>query len=167
MSESVSRTVAAQWFKPALAALLIAASASPLAAQGTAKKAEGKMEGMDHSKMEMMEPATGWKELDAFHTLLAATFHPAQGKNDLAPIKAKAADLSAAAQKWKASTAPKGCDSPKIRDAIVKIAAGSQNVAAMVAKGTDDATLKKSLGDVHEAFEPVEMGCKPVKRVAK
>ncbi|MEP6778538.1 MAG: hypothetical protein ABJC26_01520 [Gemmatimonadaceae bacterium] len=151
----------------AFASLLAVFAAAPLSAQGSAKKAEGKMEGMEHSMMGMQEPATGWKELDAFHTIMAATWHPASGKNDLAPLKAQAADLAAAAQTWKASTAPKGCDSPKIKDAILKVAAGSRNVAEMVTKGTDDAALKKSLGEVHKIFEAVEMGCKPGKGTAK
>ena len=37
----------------------------------------------------------------------------------------------------------------------------------MVTKGTDDAALKKSLGEVHKIFEAVEMGCKPGKGTAK
>ena len=82
----------------AFASLLAVFGAAPLSAQGAAKKTEGKMEGMEHSMMGMQEPATGWKELDAFHTILAATWHPASRKNDLAPLKAQAADLAAAAQ---------------------------------------------------------------------
>ncbi|MEP6765274.1 MAG: hypothetical protein ABJB66_13235, partial [Gemmatimonadaceae bacterium] len=171
VSKTVSRTVSqmgrSHWMKPLIAGLVGVFVAVPLSAQGGAKKADGKMEGMEHSKMGMQEPATGWKELDAFHTILAATWHPVSGKNDFAPIKAKAGDLATAAHKWAASTAPKGCDTPKIKSAMTDVAAGSQRVALLVDKNTDDASIKKELGAVHEKFEVVEMSCKPRKDVAK
>ncbi|MEP6835076.1 MAG: hypothetical protein ABJB74_16940 [Gemmatimonas sp.] len=150
-------------------AVVIAASLAicsvSLAAQ--TNPAPAKPMAMDHGKMEMQEPATGWKELDSFHTLMAASWHPASGKNDLAPAKAKAVDMAKAATVWANSKAPKGCDTPKIKEALAKVNAGAQEFAALVAKGTADAELKTKLGDIHETFEVVEMGCKPEKAPAK
>lgn len=117
--------------------------------------------------MEKQEPATGWKELDAFHEVMAASWHPAGGKNDLAPAKAKAAELAKAAKLWAESTAPKGCDTPKIKEALTKVNTGSQEFAALVAKGTDDAALKTKLSGIHDTFEVVESGCKPETKPAK
>ena len=113
--------------------------------------------------MEMMEPASGWKELDSFHELMAASWHPASGKNDLAPARAKAADMAAAAKKWEDSPAPKGCDGPKINEAVNKVAAGSKHFAELVAQKSSDAVLKENLGALHKTFETVEMGCKAAK----
>jgi hypothetical protein len=62
---------------------------------------------MDHGH-DMKEPATGWKELDAFHELMAASWHPAKGQNDLKPAKAKAADLAKAAKTWSESQGAEG-----------------------------------------------------------
>jgi len=131
------------------------------------KPAPAKPMEMDHGKMEMQEPATGWKELDAFHELMAASWHPASGKNDLAPAKAKAADMAKAAKMWADSKAPKGCDTPKIKEALTKVNGSTQEYAALVAKGSDDATIKSKLGAIHDTFEVVEMGCKPEKTPAK
>ncbi len=136
-----------------------------LAAQ--AKSVPAKPMEMDHGKMDMQEPATGWKELDAFHELMAASWHPASGKNDLAPAKTKAADMAKAARTWADSKAPKGCDTPKLKEALTKVNASTQDYAALVAKGSDDATIKAKLGAIHEAFEVVEMGCKPEKPKGK
>lgn len=147
----------------AAAALAICSSS----AAGQVKAAPAKPMEMDHSKMEMKEPATGWKELDAFHELMAASWHPASGKNDLAPAKAKAADMAKAAMLWADSKAPKGCDTPKIKEALTKVNTSAQDFAALVAKGTNDAALKTNLGGIHESFEVVEMGCKPEKASAK
>jgi hypothetical protein len=133
----------------AISVFAVALSAASLAAQtGTAKPPEK----MDHDKMEMMEPATGWKELDAFHELMAASWHPASGKNDLAPARAK-----------EASGAPKGCDSPKLKEAVTKVAAGSHEFASLVETKAADVELKEKLGTLHKTFETVEMGCKPAK----
>jgi hypothetical protein len=50
----------------------------------------------------MMGP---WKEMNAFHRVLGATWHPAS-KNDLVPLRVRAKELKAAADAWAASKAP-------------------------------------------------------------
>lgn len=143
----------------------LALTSISLAAQ--TKPAPVKPMEMDHGHMDMKEPASGWKELDAFHELMAASWHPASGKNDLAPAKAKAVEMAKAAKVWADSKPPKGCDTPKIMDALTKVNASTQAYAALVTKGSDDATIKTKLGAIHETFEVVEMGCKPEKAPAK
>jgi hypothetical protein len=125
--------------------------AAPAFAQAPAKPAD---------KMSEHHGASGWKQLDAYHELMAATWHPAK-TNDLKPIRAKADSLAAAAKTWAASTAPHGCDSKAIKDAIADVEKGSANVAKLVAANVPDAELRAALHDVHERFEVVEKGCKP------
>ena len=48
-----------------------------------------------------------------------------------------------------------------LQPALTKVNASTQDYAALVAKGSDDATIKSKLGAIHETFEVVEMGCKP------
>ena len=153
--------------RAAIAVASLALCSVTAAAQAKPTTPPAKPMEMDHGHMDMKEPATGWKELDAFHELMAASWHPASGMNDLAPAKAKAADMAKAAKTWAESKAPKGCDTPKIKEALTKVNAGSQDFAALVAKGTDDAALKTKLGGIHETFEVVESGCKPEKSPAK
>jgi hypothetical protein len=129
-----------------LAAMITAA---PLSAQS-----------MDHAKDHHGE--SGWKELDAFHTLMAATWHPAKS-NDLKPIRAKADSLSLAAQVWSKSKVPAACDTEPLKTAIADVVAGSARVEQLVAKSAADADLRAALHDVHERFEVVEKGCKPAK----
>ena len=104
--------------------------------------------------------SSGWKELDAFHTLMAATWHPAKS-GDLAPIRAKADSLSIAAKRWSESPVPKACDTAPVRAAIADVAKGSAGVAALVARKAPDAEIRAALHDVHERFEVVEHGCHP------
>ena len=80
-------------------AFLILITPLSLTAQDSAKpKPEAEKKGMmdDH----MMGP---WKEMNAFHRVMGATWHPASQKGDLAPLKAKAKELLSAADAWAAS----------------------------------------------------------------
>jgi hypothetical protein len=139
--------------------VVVVAAGSTVAAQAVAgAPAQAKtMKSMDDHHA----ASSGWKELDAFHTVMAATWHPASKSNDLKVIREKAPDLSQAAQKWAASKVPAGCDTKPIRDAIAAVVTGSKDVAALVAKQAPDADVKAALRDVHDRFEVVEQGCQP------
>ncbi len=115
---------------------------------------------MDHGKDHHAE--SGWKELDAFHTLMAATWHPAKS-NDLKPIRARADSLSLAAQAWSKAKVPTACDTEPMKAAIADVVTGSAKVEQLAAKNASDADLRSALHDVHERFEVVEKGCKPAK----
>lgn len=144
--------------KPVLAFLFLAAFAATVPAQDTIKtKPEASKANMmdDH----MMGP---WKEMNAFHKVMGATWHPASQKSDLAPLKAHAKDLLAAADTWAASkppAMPASCGSKEVLAAVTKIAAESKGLAAMIDSGADDASLKAALKGVHDTFEVAEKAC--------
>lgn len=143
----------------AAAALVIAASSA--SAQASTPPKSDKKDAMDHSKMEqeMHHAMSPWKELDSYHMLMMATWHPAKDKGDLAPTRAKIGEMVASAKTLAASTAPKGCDAPKVKEAAAALPAATQGVADLVAKKADDATLKAALKGLHDKFEVVESGC--------
>jgi hypothetical protein len=124
---------------------------------------------MDHAAMHGEQPkstkpaenhtASGWAELDAYHGFMMATWHPAKGKNDLAPLRAKATDMAVSAKALAESTPPKGCDTPALRAAAKALAPATTDLAVAVAKGATDAELKTALGSLHERFETLESGC--------
>jgi len=107
----------------------------------------------DHAK-------SGWTELDAYHDVMSAAWHPA--KNDsLGPARSSADALVKAARAWARATAPRGCEAPAVKTAIARLVPESEAVAALVARRADDATLKAALKTVHDTFHVVEDGCKP------
>ena len=113
----------------------------------------------DHRKMSRSHHAgSGWKELDRFHELLAATYHPA-AKDSLQPLRAKAADLASAATAWAASAPPDSCKSDDVRKSVATIATDAQAIAARVKANAPDAELKSSASALHELFETVEQRC--------
>ncbi len=152
-------------FAAAAAALMISAGvavAQQPPAKATAKPAaeQHKMGQMDHAKeQEASHTMSPWKELDAYHMLMMATWHPAKDKSDMAPTRAKIGDMVMSAKTLAASTAPKGCDSPKLKAAATALPIETQGVADLVAKKADDATLKAALKSLHEKFDVLEEGC--------
>ena len=132
--------------------LVTTAAARPLAAQATTTPAP--------KTMEHHAAGSGWKELDAFHEIMAATWHPAKS-GDLKVIRAKADSLTASAKVWAASKVPAACDTKPIRDAIADVVTGSAKVAQLVANNGADADVRTALSDVHDRFEVVEHGCQP------
>ncbi len=118
----------------------------------------------DSAKVTMVAPhaAGGWMEMDAFHNVLAATWHPASKSDDLQPLRARAGALADAARAWAAAAMPKACDTPETRTTIAALATDARALADLAAKpATTDAQLKASLKALHDRFEPVEQGCAP------
>jgi len=118
----------------------------------------------DSAKPAMMEDHMmgPWKEMNAFHHVMGATWHPASQKNDLAPLRAHAKDMVTAADAWAASkppAMPASCGSEDVRSAATKVARESRALAAMLDAGTDDMRLKAALKGVHDAFEVAEKAC--------
>jgi hypothetical protein len=161
-----------RYFAGALVGALLVAA--PLAAQKPAPKdtAKAAMAGMDHSKMAGMDhgamqdkmksgaKAEAWKELDAYHALMMATWHPAKEKNDLAPFRAKAAEMVASAKVVAASKAPASCGSKaEVIAAQKALPAETEKAAKLVSPKTTDADLKAALKTLHDKFDVLEMGC--------
>jgi len=152
----------------ASAALIAAPLAPPLSAQEkppvkppVAEMDHAKMDHskMDHSKMDHgAAKAEGWKELDAYHMLMMATWHPAKDKNDLAPIRAKANEMVASAKLVAASKSPMACQKPELLKAQAGLPVETEKVAAMVAAKAADADLKAGLKGLHDRFDLLE-GC--------
>lgn len=128
---------------------------------GKADAKEHKMDhAMDHDQMAKGGHAmSGWKELDAYHEYMEATWHPAKGKKDLKPLKEKANGMAAAAKLLAGSTPPKECDAPGLRTAASGLSPATSDLAVMVARNASDAELTAALAALHTKFEVLEKGC--------
>lgn len=139
-------------------AILIAVPAV-LRGQDTTKARPDSMKPDMMMDSHMMGP---WKEMNAFHQVMAATWHPASQKSDLAPLKSRAKELATAAETWsksKAPTMPAACGSEAVRTAVGKVVTESKALVALVDSGADDTRLKTALKGVHDSFEVAEKAC--------
>jgi len=103
--------------------------------------------------------SSGWKEMDAFHKLLGAAYHPAEKSSDFKPLRASANDLSAAARAWTGSTPPAACNTEAVKVAVAKISTDALAIANQVLASASDADLKPAIAALHEDFEKVEKSC--------
>ena len=140
-----------------LATFILVAPLSLTAQDPATPKPEAEKKGMmdDH----MMGP---WKEMNAFHRVMGATWHPVSQKGDLAPLKAKAKELLSAADAWAASSPPAmpaSCGDSAVIATTKKVATETKALVGLVESNADDDKLKSALKSVHDTFEVAEKGC--------
>lgn len=100
-----------------------------------------------------------WPEMDAFHSFMASTFHPAEQGN-LQPLRAKADDMLRAAEAWQKSTIPydyKVDETKQNLQILVKLVNG---VADAVHNNADDAKLTALITSAHDAFHQIAEKCR-------
>jgi hypothetical protein len=145
----------------AVALSLAATSAQAQAAQPPAKKDDHAA--MHDAHVKAMQggkaDAAAWKELDAYHMLMMATWHPAKDKNDLSATRAKIGEMVTAAKAVAASKAPVACQKPALAKAQAGLTGETEKVQKLVAAKADDAALKAAMKGLHDAFEVLEEGC--------
>jgi hypothetical protein len=136
-------------------------SAGALQAQTSSSTAEKAKHDQHQAQGEMKGHmmSSGWKEMDAFHKLLGATYHPAEKSGDLKPLRASASDLSAAARAWTGSTPPAACNTEAVKTSVATISTDALAIANQVLANASDADLKTALTALHENFEKVEKAC--------
>jgi hypothetical protein len=110
-------------------------------------------------KHETSMASSGWKELDNFHVLIAATWHPIEKSNDFKPARQKAAELADAAQAWSSSKVPAACNTKQTRDAMAAVALEARILANHVVQKASDDTVRRAMKTIHSRFETAERNC--------
>lgn len=157
---------------PAVGAVALALAAGTLRAQGHAGHHAPAAAGQPADKQEKKGEAHGkhgageghhalpWKALDAYHTVMAASWHPAKDRDDLAPFRAKATELAAAARALTTEPVPAACGGPSKAPQVEALVRASEEAAKLATDRTvADAPLKAALRQAHDRFHAVEEGC--------
>ena len=100
-----------------------------------------------------------WIEMKAFHTLMAATFHPTEDGN-FAPLKEKADSLLTAAKAWQASKIPADYKPTETKETLAKLVSQCTMIRDAVAAKAADVKLKVMIADAHETFHKIVGECK-------
>jgi hypothetical protein len=104
------------------------------------------------------EEMSGWKELDAFHKVLAASWHPAS-TGDTKAARASATQLLDAALAWRKSKGPKDCDNAKTREGLTQMITELRWHTDAVKRESSDDAVKVTLKTVHSTFESFAEAC--------
>ena len=100
-----------------------------------------------------------WKEMQNFHSLISATFHPSEEGN-LKPLKAKSDSLLSAAKIWKAAKVPSGFKPAETAETLTKLVKQCELVSISVKAKKDDVTLKAKIKEAHDIFHSVAEKCR-------
>lgn len=104
--------------------------------------------------------AKDWKELKAFHSVMAATFHPSEEGN-LQPIKERSGEMVEKAKLLATSKVPDEFNKPEMLAAIKELVAGSEKLDAMIKAKATDEEITKFLSGLHDTFHKIVGLCQP------
>ena len=101
-----------------------------------------------------------WEELNAYHHVMSQTFHPAE-KDNLEPLKAKAKDLTAQADKLAEAKIPMEFNTAEIQKAVAQLKVDSKALYKKVESGeASDKELKDSIFALHDVFHKIVGLCR-------
>ena len=106
-------------------------------------------------KKDLAEQNLGDGMLDAFHDVMAQSYHPVADSGNLEPAKRLSAQLAEVSAQWLSKTIAEAGDTA---DLTVKLTALRDSCASFdndVKSGTPDSTLRKSINDIHHLFHQI------------
>ena len=101
-----------------------------------------------------------WKELKAFHSVMAQTFHPSEEGN-LKPIRERSGELAEKAKLLAASKIPAEFDKPEMKKAIQELVEGTAKLDAMIKNKATDKEVTEFLSTLHDTFHKIVGLCQP------
>jgi hypothetical protein len=99
-----------------------------------------------------------WKEMDAFHEVMAKTFHPAE-EGKLEPIKVRSQEMLDKAIVWQNSTAPEGYNQKAVKKSLKDLVKGAKEINNLVKEKAADDVLKTKLSRLHDVFHEIMEKC--------
>jgi hypothetical protein len=96
-----------------------------------------------------------WAEMDAFHMVMAETFHPYKDSANLEPVKAQASELVKAAETWAAAPLPEKVNNDEVKAKLQDLKTSSEALAQLVATGTTE-EIGASLTSLHDKFHALQ-----------
>lgn len=99
-----------------------------------------------------------WKELEEYHKVMAATFHPSEEGN-LQPIRERSGELAAKAKTLYQSAIPTAYQKPGVKETLKLLSKESKALDKMVKRKKTDAEVTKAITALHDRFHEVMEKC--------
>ncbi|MFN3840982.1 MAG: hypothetical protein ACK4RF_09785 [Cyclobacteriaceae bacterium] len=106
-------------------------------------------------KKEETAEQTEWPQMDAFHMLMAESFHPFKDSANLEPAKANAAEMASNAAQWADAALPKKVDTEQMKEHLANLKNETASFAELVKTGTDE-EIGVALTDLHDLFHAIQ-----------
>ena len=92
-----------------------------------------------------------WNEMEAFHKVMSATFHPAE-EGKLESIRTRSQEMLDKATAWKKSTPPEGYNTKEVKPLLKDLVKGSKKLNNMVKGNASDKEITDKLTALHDVF---------------
>lgn len=92
-----------------------------------------------------------WNEMETFHKVMSATFHPAE-EGKLEPIKTRSQEMLDKATAWKNSTPPEGYNTKEVKSSLKNLVKGAKQLNKMVKGTATDREITDKLTALHDIF---------------
>lgn len=106
-------------------------------------------------KKEETSEQADWPEMDAFHMIMAESFHPYKDSANLEPAKAQAAGMAANAASWAEAPLPKKVNNDQVKEYLATLKTETAAFAELVQTGSDE-EIGKALTDLHDLFHSIQ-----------
>lgn len=101
-----------------------------------------------------------WAELEAFHKVMSATFHPAEEGN-FEPVKTRIGEMVEAASKMNSNPVPAEYNKTEILEAAKKLEAESKALEEKIKGNPANEEIFKDLNALHDTFHTIVGLCNP------
>jgi hypothetical protein len=118
----------------------------------------GKKDGAAHDSSAHDDSQTDtaeWPEMDAFHLIMAESFHPYKDTLNLGPARANADALASAAEKWSDAPLPKKVNNDDVKAKLQQLKTDTKAFAEIVKSG-DDKAIGEALTRLHDLFHEIQ-----------
>lgn len=99
--------------------------------------------------------AAEWPEMDAFHLVMAESFHPFKDSANLEPARRLAPEMAAAATKWANAPLPEKVNTPEVKEKINLLKSASDEFAQLVQTGSEE-EIGNALTGLHDLFHELQ-----------
>jgi hypothetical protein len=93
--------------------------------------------------------------MDEFHMIMAESFHPFRDSADLAPARANADSLVAAAERWLNSPLPEKVNNDGVKEKLQHLKEEA-DAFAIISKTDDQKAIGESLTKLHDLFHGLQ-----------
>lgn len=107
-------------------------------------------------KEEHHEEASGeWKEMEAFHKIMAAAYHPLKDSGDVRPATQLMDSLATSAEQWAAAPLPEKVNNEDMKAKLEKLKTDLRQLATDIKEGAPEDQIGTTLSEIHEQFHHI------------
>lgn len=96
-----------------------------------------------------------WNELDSFHSIMAAVYHPLNDSGNVQPALQQIGALANEAEKWAAAPLPKKVDNDEVRNKIEQLKNDTRALDSAIKAGATETEVAKALTEIHDLFHGI------------